>query len=93
MKISKKQHKEVIQSLLNRLHSAAELNRVAAEAHCEEAGGYEEDTLGYYTAMVDSGRAYDQNERFHSAMDVVIQVTGIYLEVKGGREGVRNETK
>ena len=78
MKISKKQHKEVIQSLLNRLESASELNLSASEAHYVEASNYEEDTLGYYTTMVDGDRAYNQSEKYHSAMDVVIEVTGIY---------------
>ena len=80
MKIIKKQHDEVIQSLLDRLHSAEELNRVAAKAHQEEAEGHEVGTLGHYTAMDDRNRAYDRSHKFQIAMEVITQVTGIRHE-------------
>lgn len=83
--VTKKQHEAVIQILLNNLHVIRKSNWESAARNYEQADACEKDTLGYYTAMVDGDRAYDRSERFHSAMDVVIEVTGIYHEGKGGK--------
>ena len=80
MNISKKQHKEVIQSLLSRLHSATVQNRESGDAHYKEAKSHEEDTLGYYTAMVDGDRAYERCHKLQDAMAMVTEVTGIHHE-------------
>ena len=78
MNRKERQHKEVIQSLLSRLHSSAELNRKSGEAHYKEAKSFEEESLGYYTAMVDGDRAYERCHKMQDAMEVITEVTGIH---------------
>jgi|TARA_R110000824_G_scaffold5865_4_gene26843 hypothetical protein len=77
MKISKNQRNEVTQSLLKRIDLIAEENLYVANVHYAEADRHEEDTLGYHSATVDANKAYVEWERFSSAIDVVIKITGI----------------